>query len=399
MFVGFNAAFLPMHVTGLRGMPRRIYTYPGDLGWNWLNLVTTAFSFVFAAGVLVFLVDLLRHRRRGPEAGYNPWDAPSLEWAGGFVPENFRSLPVVDSRYPLWDDKDLKARMDEGRGYLPDAPTLAREALTTAPITGEPEQILTLPGPGWTPFVAALAIAVSLTALTLKFMQVAALGGAVALGFLLYWMWTRDKAFPPGTVDAGNGLALPRYRNDDASVGWWGMVVLLIADASLTLCIGFSYLFLWTARPAVWPPDGSEVPGLLGALLVLALVAGAHALFEAAERVNRRDRRPAAAACLAGAAALAALAVRAGWGWLDGLGIDPTEHGYGAAVHATLGWSALHLVLGGVMALWCLARLALGMIDSWRCLTLRVCVLWWRFTTPVAAFALLLVAGFPHAFR
>jgi cytochrome c oxidase subunit I+III len=399
MFIGFNAAFLPMHVTGLRGMPRRIYTYPGDLGWNWLNLVTTVFTFVFAAGVLVFLVDFLRHRRHGPEAGYNPWDAPSLEWVGGYVPENFRSLPVIDSLYPLWDDKGLKARVDEGRGYLPDAPTLAREALTTAPITGEPEQILTLPGPGWTPFAAALATAILFAALTLQAGQVAAGSGVVALAFLLYWLWNRDKAFPPGSVDAGNGLALPRYRNDDASVGWWGMVVLLISDAALTLSFGFSYLFLWTARPAAWPTDGSEVPGLLGAFLASAVVAGAHALFEVAERVNRSDRRAVAGICLAGAAALAAVALWAGWSWLDGLGIDPTEHGYGAAVHVTLGWAALHLALGGVMALWCLARLALGMIDSWRCLTLRVCLLWWRFTTPVAALALLLVAGFPHAFR
>ena len=80
MFVGFNAAFLPMHITGLLGMPRRVYTYSGDLGWNWLNLITSVFSFVFAAGMLVVLVDFVRHLRSGRQAGYNPWDAPSLEW-------------------------------------------------------------------------------------------------------------------------------------------------------------------------------------------------------------------------------------------------------------------------------------------------------------------------------
>jgi cytochrome c oxidase subunit I+III len=72
MFVGFNAAFLPMHVTGLRGMPRRIYTYSGNIGLNSLNLITSLFSFVFAAGVLVFLFDFFRHRRVRPAAGYNP---------------------------------------------------------------------------------------------------------------------------------------------------------------------------------------------------------------------------------------------------------------------------------------------------------------------------------------
>ena len=61
MFIGFNAAFLPMHLTGLRGMPRRIYTYGDDLGWNWLNLNTTVFSFVFAVGVLLVVYDFIRH--------------------------------------------------------------------------------------------------------------------------------------------------------------------------------------------------------------------------------------------------------------------------------------------------------------------------------------------------
>src|SRR5215210_434469 len=69
MFVGFNAAFLPMHLTGLRGMVRRIYTYSGDIGLNSLNLITSVFSFVFAAGVLVVIVDVVRSLRSGREVG------------------------------------------------------------------------------------------------------------------------------------------------------------------------------------------------------------------------------------------------------------------------------------------------------------------------------------------
>ena len=88
--------------------------------------------------------------------------------------------------------------------------------------------------------------------------------------------------------------------------------------------------------------------------------------------------------------------MRVGWFWLDGLGIDPTRHGYGAAVWTLLGYMGLHVAIGAGMALWCLARLALGMIDSWRCLTLRICLLWWRFTAPVTVLVLFLVAGFPH---
>ena len=88
-----------------------------------------------------------------------------------------------------------------------------------------------------------------------------------------------------------------------------------------------------------------------------------------------------------------------GWTWLRSLGIDPTGHSYGAAVWTLLGWVAFHIVGGAGMAVWCLLRHALGMLDSWRCLTLRICLLWWRFTVPATALVLFLIAGFPYAFR
>jgi cytochrome c oxidase subunit I+III len=399
MFVGFNAAFLPMHLTGLRGMPRRVYTYDGSLGLNSLNLISTIAVFVLAAGVLIFLNDFIRHIRRGHEAGDNPWDAPSLEWLSLNAPTGFRSLPVIDSLYPLWDHSNLKNWVAEGHGYLPDAPTVERESLVTAPLTGEPEQILRLPGPAWTPFFAAFAAAIFFTALTVKSLPSAIGSGAVALAFLLYWMWNLDKAYPRSPADAGHGLALPLYRNDSRSVGWWAMVVLLIADASLSLSLGFAYLFLWTANPTVWPPDGSRLPGPTEPALLFACVTGAGVCFEAADRFNRHDRRLATRLCLIGAAILAVVALISGWSWLCSLAIEPTRHSYGAVVWTLLGWVAFHVAVGAAMAVWCLTRHALGMLDSWRCLTLRICLLWWRFAVPATALVLLLIAGFPHAFR
>jgi cytochrome c oxidase subunit I+III len=125
-------------------------------------------------------------------------------------------------------------------------------------------------------------------------------------------------------------------------------------------------------------------------------VVGAYALFAAADRFVGRARRAPAALTLAAVAALAAGALAVGWRWLDGLGTSPTTHAYGATVWTLLGYMGLHVALGAAMALWCLARLWLGMLDSWRCLTLRVCLLWWRFTAPATVLTLLLVAGFPH---
>jgi cytochrome c oxidase subunit I+III len=396
MFIGFNVSFLPMHLTGLRGMPRRVYTYPEGLGWDWLNLVATMGSFLFAAGVLVFLTDLVVHRRLGRPAGNDPWNAPSLEWLSAGKTYGFRSIVPVTARYPLWEVEGIDQDIEAGRGYLPDAPTREREALVTGPITAEPEQIIRLPGPGWTPFAAAAATAVLFTALTLKLMPTALVSGLVAALAYLYWFWTMDKAVPREPADAGRGLALPLYRNGRESLGWWGIMVLLIADAAIVASFIFAYLFLWTARPMAWPPDGSDTPGLLGPFLILTALVGASVLFEAAERYNRRGDRLATSLCLVACAIASVLVLGLDWRWLQDLGIDPTRHGYGATVWTLLGYSGLHVALGAGMALWCLARVALGMIDAWRSLTLRLCLLWWRFTAWAMVLVVGIVTGFPH---
>ena len=396
MFVGFNATFFPMHITGLRGMPRRIYTYPDEVGWTWLNVISSVASFVFAAGVLVFLVDFIRHRRFGPEAGYNPWQAPSLEWLSNQAVHGFRSLMPIRSRYPIWEQEGLKEEEVGGRGFLPDAPTREREALVTAPITGEPEQIIRLPGPGWNAFLAAAATAAGLTAGTLGLTTAAVVATIVAVVAYLYWLWSMDRTQPRQLADAGRGVALPLYCNDSQSVGWWGMMVLLISDTAVIASFAFAYLFLWTARPVAWPPDGSQLPGFLAPTLILAAVAIAWILFEAADRGNQRDRRFATSLCLILSTVPAIGAVVMGWFWLRELGIEATRHSYGAAVWTLLGYMGLHCAIGAGMALWCLARLGLGMINSWCCLTLRICLLWWRLTAPMTVLALVLVTGFPH---
>ena len=105
--VGFNVTFLPMHWLGMIGMPRRIYTYPADRGWDFWNLVASLGVVFQAAAVLVFLVNVAVALRRGERAGNDPWDAWTLEWATASPPPpyNFATVPVVGSRRPLWDLK------------------------------------------------------------------------------------------------------------------------------------------------------------------------------------------------------------------------------------------------------------------------------------------------------
>jgi heme/copper-type cytochrome/quinol oxidase subunit 1 len=105
MLVGFNLTFFPMHLLGIQGMPRRVYTYPANQGWDTANLVATVGAGVMALSMLIFLGNVLQSVRHGQRAGDNPWEAWTLEWATPSPPPeyNFAAIPTVTSRRPLWD--------------------------------------------------------------------------------------------------------------------------------------------------------------------------------------------------------------------------------------------------------------------------------------------------------
>jgi cytochrome c oxidase subunit 1 len=105
--IGFHLTFDFMHIPGLLGMPRRIYTYEPGRGWDIWNLIVTIGVFFQALGTVVFVANLLWSHFRGPAAGGDPWDAWTLEWSTPSPPPayNFASIPEVKSRRPLWDLK------------------------------------------------------------------------------------------------------------------------------------------------------------------------------------------------------------------------------------------------------------------------------------------------------
>jgi heme/copper-type cytochrome/quinol oxidase subunit 1 len=114
LFVGFNAAFLPQHMLGLMGMPRRVYTYDRGGLFEWYNLVSTIGAFLMAVGMLVFVVNALKSWRSGPRVGNDPWRADTLEWFATSPPppHNFERVPYVSSARPL---RDLRVRLREVR--------------------------------------------------------------------------------------------------------------------------------------------------------------------------------------------------------------------------------------------------------------------------------------------
>jgi cytochrome c oxidase subunit I len=189
MFTGFNIGFFPMHVSGLLGMPRRVYTYNEGMGWDWVNLVTTLGSFLFAIGVLIFIYNVVISLKRGAPAGDNPWDAPTLEWATSSPPPpyNFAVIPTVASRHPLWEDR----LGTDGRSITATGPVLenGREALGTTPLDAQPNIILKMPGDTLVPLLLALSMTLLTVGLALVNPFVAALGGLLVAASILTWLW------------------------------------------------------------------------------------------------------------------------------------------------------------------------------------------------------------------
>jgi cytochrome c oxidase subunit I len=107
ILIGFNLTFFPMHMSGLLGMPRRIYTYNSDMGWNLWNLMSTLGAFLIAFAVTIFIVNFVYSLRRGKEAGADPWDGRTLEWSIPSPPPeyNFREIPQVHARDDFWHQK------------------------------------------------------------------------------------------------------------------------------------------------------------------------------------------------------------------------------------------------------------------------------------------------------
>jgi cytochrome c oxidase subunit I len=155
-FIGFNVTFFPMHISGLMGMPRRVYTYGPEMGWGNLQLLSTVGALILFVSFLVFLWNVVASLRHGTVVGPNPWEAGTLEWAAASppAPQNFDRIPVVTNREPLW----------AARGPLPVASGLSishRELVVTSVSEAQPQTRETSPQPSIWPLVAAIAVGVT----------------------------------------------------------------------------------------------------------------------------------------------------------------------------------------------------------------------------------------------
>jgi cytochrome c oxidase subunit I+III len=397
MFTGFNVTFLPMHLTGLLGMPRRVWTYEPGLGWELLNLISTVGAFVLALGVLIFIIDLWRHFHGGGAVATNPWEAGTLEWLPSEV-YAMRSIPLVTSREPLWDQPGLAGEVEAGAHYLPNAPTGGRETLVTSPIEATPQYVLQMPGPSWAHFFAALFTAATFLLLTVKAVVPAVICSILAVASCLRWAWQLDKGPAGGPVHIGGSCWLPVYMTGSSGHGWWAMVVLMLVAGSLFLSYLFSYLYLWTVAPQVWPASIGLLPPLQWPLLS-GLCFGASAVAFTIAQTSLAEpgaRNRSTPLWILGGAALALCAVGVDGQSLWLSGVRPGESSYGAMVYTAVILNGQLAVVVFIMSGFVAARHLCGHLDRERCAVLENTRLMAWYTAGQGLLGLLLVHGFPR---
>ena len=377
MFIGFHLAFFPMHILGLLGMPRRVYTYPEGMGWDVHNLISTVGAFVLAVGVLLFVVNFFYSWKKGEEAGRDPWGGDSLEWSQGSPPAQaqFQSLVEVTSRHPMWEQDTLAPVTPRIRDQLRMfiwRPIDWRGALVVSMTDAKPLAIVHVPGPTLAPFVMSISFVFLFAGLLFHLTWSLYLGAAMTALSLYFWvrppktydwalgMGDPDTESPPGERDSNTpamatdpeGDRLPLAIAGPLANGWWGTLVFITILAVALLTTLASYFYLGGADPETAWGDGWHWPA--GA--VAAITAAGLALWWASSRIDTSDggmrvaerelgTRPVFALALVLEVAFLWLAWRS---WTT-LGLEPGHSAYASAVFATIGFTLLTVFIQAVM--------------------------------------------------
>jgi cytochrome c oxidase subunit I+III len=292
LFFGFNLAFFPMHISGILGMVRRVYTYPAGQGLEPYNLLSSIGAFIIGASFVIFLINMFNSARNGAHAPPNPWGADTLEWATTTpMPEyGFRRLPIVRSRHPLWDTTDAPtdtqtAKLIEG---MANYPLHYRSQLVTTAVDAQPEELYRVAGPSIYPFWSALSIAVM--TLLLVFSQYALAGVALLVTIALIIGWhsdTDDYSDPEAERAFEAEFGIPLRPHGSRAVASWGMRLTVITLATALFTLAFSLLYL-RLTPPQWPPEGIPAPdALLPGVALRILLASVIPMIWAAKAVNR----------------------------------------------------------------------------------------------------------------
>jgi cytochrome c oxidase subunit I+III len=393
MFVGMQVTFLPMHLTGFMGMPRRVYTYLPGMGLEPTNLISTAGAFLLGAGVALFVLDLARNFRFAAEGNAgNVYGGGTLEWLPTGL-YSTRSIPVVRSREPLWDQPDLARDVEEGRYLLPGTATGLRETIITSPLRAEPQYLQIMPGPSAWPLLGALFTAGFFLLLTVQAYTPAVISGILAVPAIMRWLWETDRPVAEAEVDVGGGIRLPTYATGPGTHGWWATVMLLVVVAMVFLMTVFGFLFVLGVHPQYWADYGGEG----WALPIVALYGAAAGLTLLGRSLLRREGSthwsPATQVLLAGG--MIALA----WGldfttWRDA-GLDPELSAQAALIMAFLAQQGMLAAVAVLMAIYLAMRTSRDLIVRPRSVTFDVISLFLLYTAAQGAASALITRLVP----
>lgn len=393
MFAGMHITFLPMHLTGLMGMPRRVYTYLPGMEWEWTNMLSTIGAFILGTGVLLFLIDLARNFRftTDDDAG-NVYGGGTLEWLPTGL-YSTRSIPVIRSMTPLWDNPGLAKEVEEGRHFLPNSATGLRETLITSPIRAEPQYLQIMMGPSVWPLLGAVFTAGFFLLLTVQayFLSIVCL--PLATFSILRWLWDTDRPVPQKEVDVGAGIMLPTYVTGPSAHGWWAIICVLVVAGMIFLMAIFGYLFVYGIHPSYWsaPTERWWTAPIAGtyALAAALIFYGRHLL----GREKSTLWSPTVAMLFATILIVTAFATD--WFSWRAQGIDPELTAQGAFSHAMLALQgqlvAVVILMGGYLA----ARTARGLVTRPRNTTFDVVSLFLLYSCAQGAATALLLRLFP----
>jgi cytochrome c oxidase subunit I+III len=217
----------------------------------------------------------------------------------------------------------------------------------------------------------------------------------VAIGVISYWLWTGTAKRPEKSEkDIGLGLSLPLYVSGPRSIGWWGLFITMLADITAFVCIVFGYFFFWTVHED-FPPKPSPGPGALWPSIAALLLLGAWLLTARARSWNKRDQ---AKRFYAGLAIAVVLAVAGGAALIAGpwlTGLDPASNAYPATVWLLALWAALHVAIGVITQIYCLASRIAGRMTARYDIDINITALYWHFTILTAVLTALVIGGFP----
>jgi cytochrome c oxidase subunit I+III len=352
-----------MHIAGLLGMPRRVYTYEAGLGWDTYNLISSIGAWGFGLGATVLLVNLVWSVKRGRPAGANPWNADTLEWWEPSPPPDaqFQFLPFVRSRHPLWQQESFAPESElEERQMEPmrSAPRSWRGALIVSALDGKPLAISWMPGPTLWPVIMSLGFLATFIGALVENVWIGGGGLSVIAVSLLAWFWpneSQERAMAEIGASSDEH-ALPLALAGPQSNGYWAMWIFLLVMSVAFATLVASYYYLGDG-PASWPPvtPDATVAGWAAALAA-ALAAGTYWMARSMRRQHTWSWRLATAATLLLTMGLTYLSVTA-WSELELIAV---ESAYASIFVATLGFNwILHLLLFLMLLftlVWAIAR-------------------------------------------